>query len=392
MNESKARPTPWNSRKPIRNLRDIERVRAILGDKPRDLFFFDLAVQTGVPALHLLRLRVKDLSRLKVGDELPFSKDRTSPHPVIMNEYIFRGYKEFVSKSGLAEDDYLFKSRKGSKPLTISTVSRMVNGWLRAAGLKNSGGVLTLRKTWEAHYQDNQKTEAHIETKDFGPLFNRIEVSTRQETVFGELKQAIISGRIAPGERILSREIAEQMGVSQIPVRDALARLEALGFISTQLNKGSVVNELSKEELSELVEIRLVVESMAAKRAAKKRTEEDLEELERMHNRFTRAWNDVDEWLRLNRSFHFAIYRAANMRILLHVIERLWDKYSPYLHIVYRSMSETYMRSAIGLHKGMLEGMRKGDPEEVCKWLVADLGRGEEIIYTRYELFKNTDR
>ena len=163
-----------------------------------------------------------------------------------------------------------------------------------------------------------------------------IESETLQESVYNALVDAILSGRIAPGERITLESIAKQLNVSIMPVREAVRRLQARDFVSVERNRRITVRELSPESLREILEIRLLLESVAAKRAAAQRDEETLRHLEEYSREFKDA-TDEDTFLQANRRFHFTLYQAANMPILLGVINSLWEQVSPYLHILLRT-------------------------------------------------------
>ena len=139
-----------------------------------------------------------------------------------------------------------------------------------------------------------------------------IESETLQESVYNALVDAILSGRIAPGERITLEGIARQLNVSIMPVREAVRRLQARDFVSVEPNRRITVRGLSPESLREILEIRLLLESVAAERAAKSRTEEVLRQLEECARDFTEA-PDEDSFLQANRRFHFALYQAAGM-------------------------------------------------------------------------------
>jgi DNA-binding GntR family transcriptional regulator len=214
-------------------------------------------------------------------------------------------------------------------------------------------------------------------------------MSTIQETVHAELFKAIICGRIPPGEKIVIDKIAMQMRVSRIPVREALHRLQEAGLISIDKWKGAIINKLSVENLKEITRIRLMLESQAAQRAAENCSPQLSKELEIIHEQWKRSIplmkkNDlktVEEYLRLNRQFHHTIYRGALMPILHQIINSLWDRVSPYLHILVAGEIEGAVTSeTVQIHEGMLNGMKNRSAAEVSRWLREDLIRAEESI------------
>jgi DNA-binding GntR family transcriptional regulator len=267
----------------------------------------------------------------------------------------------------------------------------MVRGWFGAAGLSELGGVLSLRKTWQYHSRSDLSPEVDSSDGDMADSVLRpVRVKTTQEQVYIELERAIVSGRIPPGERIFIEDVAKQMGVSPIPVREAFGRLEAGGFITKVPKRGSVVDELSVEHLKELLQLRLVIESIAARKAALTRTEETIGRLARIHEQWIVACNgdDVDELLRVNREFHYTLYRDANMPILQALIDYLWNRMSPYLHILLPQRDIYDPQMDIQLHEGMLDGMKQGDPRKVVKWLKADLNDAARLIVELFSIYR----
>jgi DNA-binding GntR family transcriptional regulator len=179
------------------------------------------------------------------------------------------------------------------------------------------------------------------------------------------------------------------MGVSPIPVREALGRLEARGFISTRPQKGSHVNELSHENLIEILEIRLFLELLASERAAVRRTEDTLKRLKTLHKEYTlaRKGANSENLLRINKRFHYTIYQAADMPILMDMINQLWDRVSPYYHIFFRQSEKPNPTAGIKYHQRIMEGMSRGDPVETCKWLKADLTDSTKFILDLFEIY-----
>jgi DNA-binding GntR family transcriptional regulator len=209
--------------------------------------------------------------------------------------------------------------------------------------------------------------------------------------VYRELFQAIISGRIPPGEKLVTEKIANRMKVSPMPVRDALYRLKAAGFISIRRKQGTVVNELSPENLEEITEIRLALEPMAAHKAALNRTQKTLRRLEDLHDAFIAARDSrhTEDFLSINREFHHTIYREADMPILLPIIDGLWGRISPYLHTLMREQDYSGSEWTIKTHKGMLDAMRAGEPEKMVEWVKADLTKAAQALMNMFARVRN---
>ena len=102
-----------------------------------------------------------------------------------------------------------------------------------------------------------------------------------REIVFEAMREAIVSGRLAPGERLVEIKLADEMGVSRTPVREAIRKLELEGFVIMMQRKGAYVAGLSPKEIRDVFEIRSTLESLAARLAAERITQVQLEQLKR---------------------------------------------------------------------------------------------------------------
>ena len=359
--------------KPLPDMEAVATVRKMLQKNPRDLLLFDLAVQTGMGMKDLLRLRCRHLYGLKIGDKLPKTDSFTRRiSQSTMTRVVYDSFNFYLAAVRPSMDDYLFRSRKGSRPLHLSSVSHLIKKWFNSAGFEGMSGAKSLQKTWSVLIKSKNTDEKEIDpTHNLKP----IEAPTAQELVYRELYRNILSGRIAPGETLTAERIAKQMMVSQMPVREAVHRLRAEGFISIMKKRGFVVNELSTHNLEEITKIRLTLESMAARKATQLRTDESMQRLESIHSDLVASIKnyDVDLYLALNREFHHTIYREADMPILIQIIDGLWGRISPYLHLLMRETLAYKTEWTVKNHEGMLVGMKIRNPQKVVKHLKADL-------------------
>jgi DNA-binding GntR family transcriptional regulator len=217
-------------------------------------------------------------------------------------------------------------------------------------------------------------------------VIQKVRSYTLQEAVYNELLSAIVSGLILPGETITLEDLAKKFGVSIMPVREAIRKLEADNLIHIGVNRRIVIKELSLESLKEVLQLRLILEGLAVRTASKIRSEASLKKLEKLYYEISHA-DDGETHLRINRDFHRTIYEQANLPILLEIIDMLWERVSPYLHILFRQEKFVNVKKFVVLksHKGMLQGMQKQNPEEVYKWLEKDLVYAAEIISNMFE-------
>ena len=365
-------------------MKDIERIRKILYDSPRDLLLFDLATQTGASLTHLLRLRVKDLRGLEVGGRF-LGPTKYS----VLNERVKQSFDHYLKEIRPPGNAYLFRSRKGSEPLQISTVSHLVRRWFKAANLTGLSAFRSLHETWRLHYGGRNQLGmkgGRPEGKRDVYVLQPINKLSLQETIYLRLFEAIVAGRVAPGERLSIETLSEHLKVSHMPVRDALSRLEVGGFLAKEKMRGYVVNQLAPDDLTEITRIRLLLEGLAAKTASLQRAEEILDHLRTVNSDYQDALtkNDVETALRINRDFHFTVYRAANMPILLETIEKLWNRVSPYLHI-YLQISDhpqgsAEIRESITNHESVLRGMICQNPIEAAEGIRNDIRAGSRVV------------
>ena len=318
------------SAEPLKNIHDIELVRKHIAPTIRNLLIFDMVTQTGLPSRHWLELKVKDIVDLRPGDRLPVKgKVKASEYNLYVTETLHRTISEFMSQKKPMQREYVFESRKNSTPLSISSVSRLVKSWLDDAGLLGLDGLLTLRKTYELHFRP-KPAQVKVLPEHATKRASNIKFPTRQEIICRELEKQIVMGRLKPRSRLIVEQIAKHMGVSAIPVREALSNLEARGFITKVPHGGSVVRELSKNNLIEINKLRIMLECMAARNAAVNCHDSVVHELTKIHKRHAnfRKMGDPEALLQENKKFHFTIYRSASMPMLLEVITFLWDRMS----------------------------------------------------------------
>jgi DNA-binding GntR family transcriptional regulator len=163
----------------------------------------------------------------------------------------------------------------------------------------------------------------------------RVETSTIQERVRRSLQNAIMAGQFAPGEILTLRGVADAMGTSVMPVREALSRCLADGAIELLPNRVMRIPLMTPESIEELYEVRITLEGMAAAKAAQRISREEIGTLHKAIEAMqaARERSDSIDFLLANRAFHFGIYRAAQTFHLLPIIETLWLKFGPLLRL-----------------------------------------------------------
>lgn len=371
---------------PIPSSTDIDRVRRAIGPNIRDLLLFNLAIETGVAANQLLSLHVKDLIGLNVGEEISVLGGKQGRNePVEMGQQTHETFQYYLQTNHPMADELLFKSRKGDGALSLPSASRLVSGWFDQVGLKGMSGFLSLRKTWGMYYQSSAKEKngnASSLISESAYSAKVIQTPTTQELVYKELEHAIVTARIKPGQKLITEKLAQQMGVSRVPVREAIGRLAARDFVTVQPNKGVTVNELSEKNLKEILKIRLMLELPAARQATLNMKDGLLNRLAELTAQYLKAHSahNADDLLKVNYAFHFTIYGEARMPILLSIIKNLWKQVSPYYHIMFRQTLFLDPKSGPDYHQKIIDGMKTRDPEAVCHWIKVDLVEAAEFV------------
>ena len=371
---------------PIKSRDDVEKIRSILKDQPRDLLLFDLVTQTGLAARQILRLKFIHFDNLKPGDKIVLDNAGSrNAKEIAVNRRILRSFNKFSSVRAYDRHDYLFSSSYKSSHIALAGVNKIVNSWYKKAGLKDVKGIMSLRKTWEVHFRDASGHKAPI-SADLDRAFHAIvKPHTLQETVLSEIERAILSGRLKPGKNIVADEIAKKMGISRMPVRQALSRLEARGFLK-RMRGGLQIVQLSRKNLEEIFEVRMLLEQTIGKIAVPILREATIQKLHTIYKRYAKSTmdNDVDQTMMHNRQFHGTVYRDANHPYLMQLIEDGWDRISPYYHILLRQMQEHDRVVDVAFHQRMLESAEERDPKKFCRWLNKDISEAAKILFTRF--------
>jgi DNA-binding GntR family transcriptional regulator len=193
---------------------------------------------------------------------------------------------------------------------------------------------------------------------------------TAQEMVLNHLRQAISSSSIKPGQRIQQDELATHLGVSRMPVREALRQLEAEGLVTFFPHRGVVVADISVDDIEDIYIIRIALESAAARIGAENMSDEGLQYMRRTLADMEDTYYHFDpsHWLALNGVFHNAIYRAADNPHLFKLITSTNLTINPYIRTYI--MMPDYLQQSVDEHRQILDavGRRNGaEAEELTK-------------------------
>lgn len=192
---------------------------------------------------------------------------------------------------------------------------------------------------------------------------------TAQQAVLAELRAMIGSGELAPGQRLRQEQLATQLGVSRVPVREALRALAAEGQVTYTPHRGYLVAQLSLAELTECYRLRDLLEDEAVRVAVPRLEEADLARMAAAITDMDRAVNDVAAVAAANRRFHFVLYRAAGMPRLLELIRILWDATDRYRSHYFAEPAHRVDRNAE--HRAVLASVGAGDTGAALRILTA---------------------
>jgi DNA-binding GntR family transcriptional regulator len=204
---------------------------------------------------------------------------------------------------------------------------------------------------------------------------------TLQEQVYLQLRQALMVGRFRPGQALTLRSVAEALGVSHMPVRGALQRLEAEGALNTQFTRRTLnIPELRLVEMEELRDIRVELEGLATERAAKNVTKPELEEIGRRVQRMQASaeTGDIEGYIVENWAFHTAVYQASHMPQLLTLVEGLWLRIGPYVRFMLPDRES--MLASMPNHHEIFEALQRRDAKSARKSIAADISDCAECL------------
>ena len=151
------------------------------------------------------------------------------------------------------------------------------------------------------------------------------------EQITGELRRRILSGQLGEGAVLRQERLAAELGVSRIPLREAIRHLEAEGLVVSQLHKGTVVTSLSPSELEELFGIRMQLETWLLESAIPRMTEDDFSLAESLIDEAVRT-GSPENWSELNWRFHAALYRPSGSQLALKMLRSVHDNAARYVN------------------------------------------------------------
>jgi DNA-binding GntR family transcriptional regulator len=194
-----------------------------------------------------------------------------------------------------------------------------------------------------------------------------------QSRVLAELRHGLMVGAFVPGQTITLRRLAEMLGTSPMPVREAINQLTAANALEILPNGSVAVPRMSAERFKELTRVRQTLEGLAAEMACANTTAEFVRQLTAINGRLREAikGRQVLRSLAMNQEFHFALYGAAQSAILSPLIESLWLQAGP---IMYLSLTQSDEPWDASCHDDVVAALKTGNPNSCRRAIQRDIG------------------
>lgn len=185
------------------------------------------------------------------------------------------------------------------------------------------------------------------------------------DQAYNYILEGIVSGSFEPGMRIPTEWVADALGISRMPVRDALRRLEADGVVTIFANRGASIAEYSIDEVIELTEMRAVLEGLAARVALPTMGDEEIEELVHLEQRLQKTKGDLARWTSCHDDFHNYLTSLSRRPLLMQQTKRIRLMLRPYFRYFYQQSRELEVPGIE--HQLIINAVKRRDAEELEK-------------------------
>ena len=199
-------------------------------------------------------------------------------------------------------------------------------------------------------------TKFNINTNEYLPL---------RDVVVNTLRDAILTGKLVPGERLMENQLAEKLGVSRTPVREALRMLELENLVELVPRKGAQVLDMSEKDIVNILEVRSALEGLATSLACKKMTKEDLQQLKNLEVDFEKAVadSDVERFVDIDEDFHDLIFMATENDKLINIFRNLRIQLYRY-RMAQAKNNDTSMSTIVAHHRSIIRAIENHDSED----------------------------
>ena len=212
-----------------------------------------------------------------------------------------------------------------------------------------------------------------------------------RELVFESLREAIIQGQLRPGERLMELQLAEELGVSRTPVREAIRKLELEGFVVMVPRKGAYVAGITDKDITDVFEVRAGLEALAAGLACERITEDELEQLERSVAQIAELAErpDLNALVQEDSEFHEIIYRASRNKRLTQILTNLQEQIQRFRLTTLSRPGRT--REALDEHRQIVEAISARNVELAQRLAAEHIENAENSLLCAMREGENCD-
>ena len=201
-----------------------------------------------------------------------------------------------------------------------------------------------------------------------------------RDVVFNTLRRAILKGELKPGERLMEITLADKLGVSRTPIREAIRKLELEGLVVMAPRKGAKVASITERDLNDVLEVRKGMEVLAISLACKRITGEELEKLETIEQSFQKLIEsgNLTELAEMDVKFHDTIYQATNNQRLVQLLNNLREKMYRYRMEYLKDIA--VRRTLAEEHKAICRALRERDEQQAEEYVSIHIDNQQKAI------------
>lgn len=207
-----------------------------------------------------------------------------------------------------------------------------------------------------------------------------------RDIVFNSLRKAILKGELAPGERLMEKQLAEKMGVSRTPIREAIRKLELEGLVIMVPRKGAEVAMITEQDIKDVLEVRAALESLAVKLACQRMATKDINELLAVNDAFVGAARrkDVETVIKKDVEFHDCIYHATSNKKLIGMINNLQEQIYRFRVEYIRQMDD--FQKLVDEHESIVNAIAKKQSDEAQDIATKHIENQERAVIKQFTL------
>jgi DNA-binding GntR family transcriptional regulator len=210
------------------------------------------------------------------------------------------------------------------------------------------------------------------------------EPPSRVDWVFSQLRRAIVNGEFEPGAPLKHNELSKVFGVSLIPIREAIRKLEMEKLVESAPNRGAWVAPITAQEVHDVYSVRILLETHALRRSMPQLTEPEVESMRDIYAQMLALGRRDDErYPDLHRRLHFTLYEKCESPWLLHMIETLWSHTERHRRLAARIV-EFATDLGSDLHGHIIDHVAAGDVDGAVESLERDLSRISDLVASAY--------